>query len=180
MFPFSKKRRDERQAAARLYDTILEAARRPGLYLHHGVPDTLQGRFEMVTLHLFAVLHRLMHVPGDDAELARLVSERFVEDMDSTFREMGVGDLSVPKRMHKLYGSFAGRFDAYEAAITQDGDELAAAIARNVFPDAPEDAHAARLAAVLRETVSHIQATDLAALRRGELSFPALPMPSHA
>ena len=59
------------------------AARRPALYLAYGVPDTLQGRFEMVALALFPVLNRLMHEPGDDPDLARLVSESFVEDMDA-------------------------------------------------------------------------------------------------
>ena len=68
------------------------AARRPALYLDYGVPDTLQGRFEMVALALFPVLNRLMHEPGDDPELARLVSESFVDDMDAAFREMGVSD----------------------------------------------------------------------------------------
>jgi cytochrome b pre-mRNA-processing protein 3 len=173
-FRFSSRRRAERDVAALIYAAALAAARRPALFLHHGVPDTLQGRFEMVALHLFAVLHRLMHDPGDDAELARLISERFVDDMDGAFREMGVGDLSVPKRMRTLYGAFAGRISAYRRAIDGEHGDLAAAIARNVFPDAPHDGDAAVLATYLKRAVLDIRAAEIAALRRGELPFPDL------
>ncbi len=177
-FPFSRKA--ERDAAPRIYAAALAAARRPALYLHYGVPDTLQGRFEMVALHLFAVLHRLMHEPGDGPELARLISERFVDDMDGTFREMGVGDLSVPKRMQALYSSFAGRMTAYKQAIAGESGMLADAIQRNVFPDGPEPRHAEALAAYLRAAITAVRATDMAMLRRGALPFPALPQPADA
>ncbi len=172
MFRLSSHRRAERAAASRIYAAVLLAARRPGLYLSCGVPDTLQGRFEMVTLHLFAVLHRLMHDPGDDPALARLISERFVEDMDGALREMGVGDLSVPKRMRALYGSFAGRVSAYRQALGHQPDGLAAAVARNVFPEGDGDEQAASLAAYLGEAVERVRAADMEGLRRGELPFP--------
>lgn len=176
MFRFSSNRRDERRAAERIYAAALAAARRPALYLDCGVPDTLQGRFEMVALHLFPVLHRLMHEPGDDPQLARLISERFVDDMDGAFREMGVGDLSVPKRMKTLYGSFAGRLSAYGRAVGDaEGSSLAEAIARNVFPDTPQNDHALALAAYLTEAVSVIRKADMAALRGGDVPFPAAP-----
>ncbi len=162
-----------RDAARRIYAAARAAARRPALYIEYGVPDTLQGRFEMVALHLFAVLHRLMHDPGDDPELARLVSESFVDDMDGAFREMGVGDLSVPKRMQALYGSFAGRISAYERGLKDGG--LADAIQRNVFPDAAETDHALALAACLAGAVAAMRGADMASLHRGDLPFPALP-----
>jgi cytochrome b pre-mRNA-processing protein 3 len=175
MFGFSSSKRAERQAAERIYAATLAAARRPAFYLDCGVPDTLQGRFEMVALHLFPVLHRLMHEPGDDPELARLISEHFVNDMDSAFREMGVGDLSVPKRMKTLYGSFAGRISAYGSAVGEGQARLAEAIGRNVFPDAPQHDHAAVLAAYLGAAVTAVGAADLAALRSGDVPFPAPP-----
>lgn len=174
MFPFSSTKRGERQAAACIYAAALAAARRPALFTHYGVPDTLEGRFEMVTLHLFAVLHRLMHDPGDDPDLARHVSESFVEDMEGAYREMGVSDLSVPKRMRKLYGAFAGRIGAYREALKDANGGLAAAIERNVFPDAPEARNAAALAAFLSEAVGAVRTADMAALRRGEVPYPAL------
>lgn len=174
MFRFSSHKRAEREAAAHIYRAAAAAARRPALYLRHGVPDTLQGRFEMLALHLFAVLHRLMHEPGDDPELARLVSETFVEDMDDAFREMGVGDLSVPKRMRDLYGSFAGRMTAYRAAVAEGRAALVDAIQRNVFADIAEEKGAAALAGYLDEALSALRDADLAALRRGDVPFPPL------
>lgn len=174
MFRLPWRRRAGREAAARIYSAALSAARRPALYLDYAVPDSLQGRFEMVTLHLFAVLRRLMHEAGDGPELARLISERFVDDMDGAFREMGVGDMSVPKRMQELYSSFAGRMTAYERAIGEDA-ALVDAIRRNVYPDTLESEHAPGLAAYLREAVDAIAAADPAALHAGALPFPPLP-----
>jgi cytochrome b pre-mRNA-processing protein 3 len=171
MLLFSARRRGEREAAGRIYEACLAAARRPELYLVYGVPDTYQGRFEMVAFSLFPVLNRLMLEGTGQPELARLVSERFVDDMDATFREMGVSDTAVPKRMKTLYRSFAGRISAYRSALN-DADALTAAVARNVFPDVEEDRHAAALAGYLRTATDAVADADMAALRRGELPFP--------
>jgi cytochrome b pre-mRNA-processing protein 3 len=173
MFSFSARRRRERDTAGRIYAACLTAARRPELYLSYGVPDTLQGRFEMVALALSPVLNRLMHEPGDDPGLARLISECFVDDMDGAFREMGTSDAAVPKRMKTLYSSFAGRITAYREA---GGDEVAltAALGRNVFPDAPEDERAQALAKYLGAATAAITAADLSDIRRGEIPFPPL------
>lgn len=174
MLFFSTRRRTERDVAQRIYAACQAAARRPTLYLDYGVPDTLEGRFEMVALALFPVLNRLMHEPGDDPELARLVSESFVDDMDAAFREMGVSDTSVPKRMKTLYSSFAGRIAAYRQALGEGEGALAAAVARNVFPDASRDDPARALAKYLQASVAAIGAADLAALRLGNVPFPLL------
>jgi cytochrome b pre-mRNA-processing protein 3 len=174
MLPFSSRTRAGRQTAERIYAASVEAARRPEFYLQYGVPDTLQGRFEMLALHLFPVLHRLMHDPGDDPELARLVSEVLVSNTEGAFREMGVGDTVVPKRMKTFYQSFAGRISAYKEALDEGGDALVAAIGRNVFADAGEDRHVRALAGYLEESVEAIRAVDVAVLKRGELPYPAL------
>jgi cytochrome b pre-mRNA-processing protein 3 len=172
MIVFSSTKRRERQAAGRLYAAAVQAARQPALYTELGVPDTLQGRFEMVALHLFALINRLMHEPGDDPELARLVSEAFVADMDGAFREMGVSDIAVPKRMKVLYRSFAGRVGAYRAGLAQGEAALQAALARNVFPDGPNGRCALDLARHLKATVAAMREADIAELRRGEAAFP--------
>lgn len=169
---FAGRERARRQAAADLYAAASTAARQPALYTDYGVPDTLDGRFEMVTLHLFALNHRLMHEPADDPELARLVAESFVSDMDGTFREMGVGDMSVPKRMKALYGSFAGRIAAYAAALREGETAVEAAIARNVFPDGAKNERILALAAHLRSAVEALKRADLADLQRGRAGFP--------
>ena len=115
MLLFSAKRRGDRDAAERIYAACLTAARRPELYLGYGVPDTLQGRFEMVAFSLFPILNRLMHEPGDDPDLARLVSENFVKDMDAAFREMGLSDTTVPKRMKTSLQLVRGTCDCISA-----------------------------------------------------------------
>ncbi len=177
MLLFSARRRSERDAAARIYAACLAASRRPALYLAYGVPDTLQGRFEMVAIALFPVLNRLMHEPGDDPKLARLVSESFVDDMDAVFREMGVSDPAVPKRMKTLYRSFAGRITAYRQALGAGTDALVEAIARNVFPDGFRDERAIALGEYLKAATAAIAAVEIAALRRGEIPFPEINSP---
>ncbi len=171
---FSKARRSEREAAERVYCAALAAARQPHFYLRCGIPDTLQGRFEMVTLSLFPVLHRLMHDPGDDPALARRVAESLVEHMDDALREVGVSDTRVPKRMKTLYGSFAGRVSAYKQALGEGEEALSAAIARNVFPDGADERHVHALASYLSAAVRAMQAADLDAVRRGSLPFPEI------
>lgn len=178
MMLFSSERRREKEAAGRLYAACVEAARDPALYRDFGVPDTFQGRFEMVTLHLFPLLHRLMHEPGDDPALARLVSESFVTDMDATFREMGVSDITVPKRMKTLYASFAGRISGYTKALGEGEGALAAAIGRNVFPDGPEDPGALSLASRVEAALVAMRGAQLDDLRRGAAIFPAPARPA--
>jgi cytochrome b pre-mRNA-processing protein 3 len=171
---FSRRSKAEREAADRVYGACLNAARRPAFYLDHGVPDTFEGRFELLALTLFAVLNRLMHEPGDGPELARHISESFVEDMDAVLREMGVSDPGIPRRMKTLYGAFAGRVTAYRAALGEGDSALVDAVARNVFPGAPADKRSAILAEYLRRTVRSVADVDMAELRRGEIPFPEI------
>jgi cytochrome b pre-mRNA-processing protein 3 len=174
MLQFARRRRGERAAADRIYAACLAASRRPALYLSFGVPDTLEGRFEMIALALFPVLNRLLNDPGDDPQLARLVSESFVNDMDSAFREMGVSDTAVPKRMQTLYRSFAGRAAAYGEALRSSEDTLAEALARNIFPDVENPEGARSLAKYLKESVAAVRNAELSSLRGGEVPFPPL------
>jgi cytochrome b pre-mRNA-processing protein 3 len=127
----------------------------------------------MLSMHLFATMHRLAQEPGDDPELARLLAERFVSDMDAAFREMGVSDLRVPKRMKTLYGSFACRISAYGLALQEGEPALAAAVARNVFADGDEARHALPLARYLRSAVAALREAALQDLRAGAAPFPA-------
>jgi cytochrome b pre-mRNA-processing protein 3 len=121
-----------------------------------------------------------MHDPGDDPDLARGVSEVFVDDIDATFREMGVGDLSVPKRVKGAYQALAGRVAAYKTALESDETALAAAIARNVFPEDAPGARAAALAGYLKALMQQVRELDLGALRRGDDLCPPALAPEHA
>lgn len=124
-----------RLAAESLYTACVGQARQPWFYKDLGVPDTVDGRFDMVVLHVFLVLDRLRDA-GGDAELQRLLQECLFADMDRSLREMGVGDLSVGKRVRDMASAYYGRLHAYEAALQDDVDADAAlqeALQRNIW-----------------------------------------------
>src|SRR5262249_18838863 len=115
-------RRDPQAATiAALYGAIVAQARNPAFYLEYGVPDTPEGRFDMIVLHLALVCRRLGRAQGPDQAPARSVSQAvfdmFCRDMDHNLREMGVSDIGVPKKMRKLGEAFYGRLDAYDRAL---------------------------------------------------------------
>lgn len=155
-------------AERRSYEVIVAAARHPVFYADWAVPDTLDGRFDMICLHAYLVLDRLKGV--EEAFRQGLVDELFA-DMDRSLREMGVGDLSVGKKVRKMAEVFYGRVAAYDAAIPEGPEALEAAIARNVFPDAPDSAGAKRLAAHVAEQRRHLAAQETAAIAAGSLDF---------
>ena len=131
---FSLFRKDPRRTTiATLYKRIATASRAPGLYAALGVPDTLEGRFEALVLHMVLVLRALRELPHPAEEVAKDLTDAFFRDMDASLREMGVGDTVVPKRMKKVAESFYGRAHAYDAPLN-GGDEaaLALALGRNV------------------------------------------------
>jgi cytochrome b pre-mRNA-processing protein 3 len=176
-------RRDPQGASiAALYGAIVAQARNPGFYLEYGVPDTPEGRFELIVLHLALVCRRLGRAQGPDQASARAVSQAvfdmFCRDMDHNLREMGVSDLGVPKKMQKLGEAFYGRLDAYDRALADAGDEdLAAAVRRNVFGEvlgerAPTSAVAARLAAYVRAMADRLDGIATEDVGAGKLGFP--------
>ena len=114
-----------------IYGMIVAQARLPDFYADFGVPDTVNGRFDMVVLHLWMLLRRLRSLAA--LEVAQTLFDQFCSDMDGNLREMGVGDLAVPKRMVKFGEAFYGRSAAYDAATAASIAELSAALARNVL-----------------------------------------------
>jgi cytochrome b pre-mRNA-processing protein 3 len=157
---------------ASLYGTIVAQARAAVFYQRYGVPDTVNGRFEMIVLHAVLLLRRLKAEPELAGRLGQGIFDRFCEDMDANLREMGVGDLAVPRAMRQFGEAFYGRQQAYEAALASNKEaQLAEALARNAYGAEPGD-DARRLAAYVREAVGHLAAQDGAALGRGALSFP--------
>ncbi len=151
-----------------VYEAIVAAARHPVFYAEWGVGDTLDGRFDMITLHAFLVLDRLKGVEQDFRQ--NLVDELF-RDMDRSLREMGVGDLSVGKKVRKMAEVFYGRIAAYDKALQAGEGELDAAIARNVYPDGPGGDGAAKLARYAMLQRRHLAAQDTAALAAGAAEF---------
>jgi cytochrome b pre-mRNA-processing protein 3 len=120
--------------AATLYGAIVAQARNPALYAAFGVADTVDGRFEMVVLHTVMVLDRLQAAGEAEKTVAQKVFDLYCADMDRSLRELGVGDLGVPKRMKKMTERFYGRAAAYREAVSAaDRAELVDALSRNVF-----------------------------------------------
>jgi len=173
IFKFFRRNPPE-SSIARLYGTIVAQARAASFYRIYGVPDTVNGRFEIVVLHLVLVLRRLEAQPSLGRELGQSLFDWFCGDMDGNLREMGVGDLAVPRRMRKIGEAFFGRQAAYTAALSSgDAQSLSAALARNVF-DAPEEAAlgAPRLAAYMRLAAAKLAQQRAQAIGRAEITFP--------
>lgn len=162
-------------AARRLYDAIVTQARQPAFYEDLGVPDTLDGRFEMITLHAFLLLHRLKREPERTAALAQAVFDTMFLDMDASLREMGAGDLGVGRRVKQMATGFYGRVAAYEAGLADDaGPGLSKALRRNLYgtvevaPRLPD-----AMAAYARAAAAALAAQPLEMLLAGHVEFPA-------
>ena len=116
-----------------LLTRVIDASRAPVLYTDLDVPDTLEGRYEAVILHMTLVLRRLRDLPPPADDFAQDFVDAFFKWLDMSLRDMGVGDLAVPKRMKKLVTAFYGRAKAYGNALdTQDRTALIEALGRNV------------------------------------------------
>jgi cytochrome b pre-mRNA-processing protein 3 len=157
---------------AALYGKIVTQARSPVFYADYGVPDTVSGRFDLIVLHLVLVVRRLDGAAGGRG-LGQGLFDRFCRDLDDNLREMGVGDLAVPKEMRRLGEAFYGRQAAYLAALAAGDDgELVRALARNIFNASADADRAVRLARYVRMAAHRLDAQDEAALARGEIVFP--------
>jgi cytochrome b pre-mRNA-processing protein 3 len=166
LHPFRRPGQDPIIAA--LYGMIVAQARSPFFYLGYGVPDTVAGRFDMIVLHLVLVLQRLKNEQTATRSYGQRIFDLFCQDMDHNFREMGVGDLAVPKEMRRVGEAFYGRAAAYEAALTADDAALVAALVRNIY-GAP-CLGARHLASYVHKTVGQLSAQD--GFVRAELRFP--------
>jgi cytochrome b pre-mRNA-processing protein 3 len=173
MFHFFRRTPSNRNIAS-LYGMIVAQARAAPFYRSYGVPDTVNGRFEMVVLHAVLVLHRLEPEAAPLRRLGQALFDRFCADMDGSLREMGVGDLAVPTRMRKIGEAFYGRQAAYAAVLAaSDLAPLAAALARNVFSaQTGIEPGALRLATYVRAAVDELAGQDGQALGRAQLHFP--------
>ena len=172
MFHFFRRKPWDHSIAS-LYGMIVAQARAAAFYRIYSVPDTVNGRFEMVVLHTVLVLRRLESEPDPVRRLGQALFDRFCEDMDGSLREMGVGDLAVPDKMRKIGEAFYGRQAVYAAALAApDPEPLIAALARNVF-GAEAGLGAIRTATYVRAAAGLLAEQDGQALVRGELDFPA-------
>lgn len=161
-----------RQQMDDLHTRVVAASRVPALYLDANVPDTVEGRFECMSLHAILLLRRLRMLGEQGDAIAQEYVDCFFRHLDIALRELGVGDLSVGKRIKKLAKSFYARVAAYDAALATcaaDDAALKAELARNVL-GGEEDA--TRLAAYVRVAIAHLDTLDLAGITGGEALFP--------
>jgi cytochrome b pre-mRNA-processing protein 3 len=156
-----------------LYGAIVAQARAPAFYADYGVADTPAGRFDMIVLHLVLFVRRLRREPGPIRALGQGVFDLFCRDMDHNFREMGIGDLAVPKHMRRVAEAFYGRAAAYDDALDRPEEgPLAAALARNIFPDPVSSGRARRLAEYVRVTIAALDRQEAAGFARALVRFP--------
>ena len=171
MLGFLRGNRHER-TGYELYGAAVAAAREPYFYEQLGVPDTLDGRFDLVGLHVFLVIRALNRLPPPGTDLAQAVFDAMFSDMDINLREMGVGDMSIAKKVKKMWEAFHGRADAYEKALVSgDPAALPAALNRNVWRGSATDAQAATLACVVIAQDVALSRQSLAALAAGRVAF---------
>jgi cytochrome b pre-mRNA-processing protein 3 len=162
-----------------LYGAIVAQARLPAFYTVYGVPDTVEGRFELIVLHLVLLLERLSR---DDVAVAagQELFDVFCRDLDHNLREMGVGDLAVPRRMRRFGEAFYGRQAVYRAALTAaDDGELENAFARNIFESGVDD-RAVRLARYARALMGRLDAGSGDSFLAGKPVFPSPEAFNHA
>ena len=164
--------------AADLYADIVRQSREPAFYEIAAVPDTVDGRFEMISLHAFLILRQLK---GEDKRVKKLSQTLFDEmfaDMDQSLREIGIGDLSIGKHIKKMAQAFYGRIAAYESALDGKAEEtLEEALLRNHYgtvEEVPAEA-VATLAAYVRVVDQRLKAQGIDALMKGNADFGGFP-----
>ncbi len=167
---FRKPRIAPRGTIEAIYGMIVTQAREPLFYRDLGVPDTVNGRFDLLLLHLWLVLRRLKSVEAGMG-LSQALFDYFCGDMDDNLREMGVGDLAVPKRMQAFGEAFYGRTAAYDMALTEGGEALAQALCKNILNGANIEG-ARRLAAYADAAIAALGGLDQATLLDGAWKFP--------
>ena len=171
------RKRPEADAADALYRAIVVQSRQPSFYSATAVPDTPDGRFDLIVAHTVLVLRRLHRDPEVTRDLAQALFDLLFADMDQNLREMGVGDLAVGKRIKAMAKGFYGRLAAYGKALDEgDAEALAVALRRNLYRKAepPHDAVMA-IAGYFQREAAQLDAVPLDRLVGGEVRFGTPP-----
>ncbi|WP_299617375.1 ubiquinol-cytochrome C chaperone family protein [Pelagibius sp.] len=169
--------KQQEEAAWLLYENVVQQARRTELFRDLGIPDSVDGRFESIVLHLVLVLRRMRVDFPEGEDIAAALQEVFIADMDRSLREMGAGDLGVGRRVQQMAEGFMGRLASYETALDEiagGGGEngLRAALLRNVYGTLPEEAvDPAGLLGYVRAQMQALEAQEGTGLRAGKPQF---------
>ena len=171
---FGRKRQISEAVTEAAYAAIVAAARQEALYARFMIPDTPLGRFESLSAHLVLFLRRTKDAAAPLPALAQEIVDTFITDMDHSLRELGIGDAGVPKRMKKLSKMFYGRAEFYGKALDRgDAAELAAALLRNIRPNADEWPEADGLALYFILAEEALKKANDSQIARGEVPFLA-------
>jgi cytochrome b pre-mRNA-processing protein 3 len=169
------RRTGHRAAADAAYAAIVERAREPTFFADWGVPDTVDGRFEVLALHAFLVLNRLKSARPAAAEHAQALFDAMFADLDRGLREMGASDLGVGHHVKAMARGFYGRIVAYEQGLAGSDEALHAALRRNLFGTAaPDDGQVAAAARYLRRQAAALAEVPTTTLMTGEVPFAAV------
>jgi len=180
MSPWKLFKRDPHEAeATRLYDAIVSQARRPEFYEGGGVPDSIDGRFELIVLHAYLVLRRLRAAGGAAEPLAQALVDVLFADLDASLREMGAGDLGVGKRVKRMATAFYGRIGAYETSENKGAMEQA--LMRNLFGTVtPQPAQLAAMTGYVETALAQLANQPLPEIMAARLNFPVPDFPAGA
>jgi cytochrome b pre-mRNA-processing protein 3 len=172
---------DRHKKARFLYGSIVTQARSRGFYAHWGVPDTAEGRFEMIVLHLVMVLHRLRQEGAVGHRLARALTEAFAVDLDDNLREMTVGDLAVPRHVKRAVGALHERHVSYGAALAAVDDGLLIAVLQTRLGTAGggRALAAGRICAYLRHVSHRLELLPGVEVLAGRVAWPQIDEAAH-
>ena len=159
------------EAVYAVYRAIVAQSRQPVFYAEWGVPDTVTGRFDMISLHMALVFHRLRGAGGEAAEFGQALFDLFFKDMDRSLREMGAGDLAVPKKVRKMTEIFYAVMTGVNEAIERGDEAGVEAVLRRTVLVETDGAHAGALASYLVAQHGALVAQSLEALTGGKLEM---------
>ncbi|TCL70304.1 ubiquinol-cytochrome C chaperone family protein [Rhizobium sp. BK251] len=175
LFGLFRKRSNNQAIVDRQYSALTATARMPVFYTDLNVPDTVMGRFEMLSIVMILFFRRTRTSQVSGQEIAQEIVDAFFQDIDHSIRELGIGDTSVPKRMKKLAGMFYGRLESYSAAMDgADAEGLASALRRNIYPEQQANApDMRRLADWMMGAEASLAAVTEAEIATGSAVMPA-------
>ena len=177
MFRWLQRKAWLRRTGRQLYERIVAQARAEVFYRDLGVADTIEGHFEMIVLHMALVLRRLKREGDLGQRLGQIVMEHLIADMDDALRQIGIGDMGVPRRVQRAAAALEERSRDYEAAV--QSSDVTQAVLRHVYgaPEAPTpevSRHAERLAHYVRESATGLDGAARDAVLQGPLPFAGL------
>lgn len=180
MFGLFKRKKNNAHVYA-AYNVIVAQARQPVFYTDYSVPDTAEGRFENIALHIFLFLHRLKAEEAVQNSFGQEVFDLFFLDMDRSLREAGVGDVTIPKRIKTMAEAFFGRIKSYDEALSspESSHQLAQTLARLIYAQPPSSAVLEAFASYVLDSVELLKKTPTDALLEGKLVFPSPKVLTH-